>query len=73
MRGEAAMKLYLTTACFPSTVLSDASRCVFKAKLSAMEVTVDLCTTVGAQQVFSKGSRAKLVRLRFVFLQQFNI
>lgn len=23
MRGEAAMKLYLTTACFPSTALSD--------------------------------------------------
>lgn len=50
MRGEAAMKLYLTTACFPSTVLSDPSCHISMAKLSNVEVTVDFCTTVGAQQ-----------------------
>lgn len=50
MRREAAMKLYLTTACFPSTALSDPSCCIFMAELYNVELPVDLCTTVGAQQ-----------------------
>lgn len=44
------MKLYLTTACFPSTVLSDPSCCVFMAKLYNAEMNVDFCTTVGTQR-----------------------
>lgn len=47
------MKLYLTTACFPvSTVLSDPSCCIFMAEHFNVEMTVDFCTTVGAQQFF---------------------
>lgn len=52
------MKLYLTTACFLFTVLSDPSCCEFMAKVYNVEVAVNFCTTLGEQQLAGFLSKA---------------